>query len=92
MNPDDAFERMVAAIPEPLYSCANESCADYYSFHADMMFFVAGRDAWYCEICLTDWEESEYILDVSHDEETGEDVAKYTYTLNLEKFLDELRM
>ena len=53
---------MRAAVPSPLYSCADERCAEYVSYPADMLWWHDRRGVFYCEDCHDgEWQEGDEI-------------------------------
>ena len=59
-----------ATLPNALYGCANEACADVNSYPPDMLFWFSGHEdidyepGFYCEDCLSDELETS-ILDLA---------------------------
>ena len=68
-----------ATLPQPLYSCAVDSCMEEFSFPARDLFWFCGHpeiDAepgFYCETCHTDFLESHHF-----------DLDEKCYSLSLE--------
>lgn len=55
-------------IPEPLYPCAHEACAEERTWPADDLFWSEKVEGWVCDICRCD--------DPTHeDEQTGSSLS-----------------
>ena len=45
-------------IPQSLYSCADDACAEERSWPAEDLYWIPGWGGWYCPLCVEDSSET----------------------------------